>query len=58
MRKSTSPAPRFEVRTNSALEQSIKRPLLSVIRPSSNTPRKMFITSAWAFSISSSSTTL
>lgn len=33
------------------------RPLLSVSRPSSSTPSSTFITSAWAFSTSSNSTT-
>ncbi len=53
-----SSEPRLLVAMMMVLVKSTTRPLPSVRRPSSNTCRRMLLTSAWAFSISSSRITL
>ena len=50
-------APTLEVRMMIVLRKSILRPSESVIMPSSRIWSNRFITSGWAFSISSNSTT-
>ena len=47
----------FEVMITTVLRKSTVRPCASVSRPSSSTCSSVLNTSAWAFSISSSSTT-
>ena len=50
--------PALEVMQMTVLEKSTVRPCASLILPSSRIWSRMFITSGWAFSISSNSTTL
>ena len=53
-----SEAPMFDVMITMALRKSTVRPWASVSRPSSRICSRMLKTSGWAFSISSSSSTL
>ena len=50
--------PALEVMQMTVLEKSTVRPWASLILPSSRICSRIFITSGWAFSISSNSTTL
>ena len=50
--------PALEVMQMTVLEKSTVRPWASLILPSSKICSRMFITSGWAFSISSNNTTL
>ena len=55
---SSAALPRLLVRMTIVLAKDTVRPLASVRRPSSKTPSSTLSTSGWAFSTSSSSTTL